>query len=445
MVVLLSILSLLILLILLQFIQVYKNHEGGFEGVGGESGRQNTEVAVLLTKMIFMKSRLNSGLWSENMGDFSRVASVSDNKKNRSKKVDDVAKGDLYNSKPSVKVVNRTRFDPINFTKNLFLERLIGLFSKDKSLLIAGMVLGIDGEFSKTLDHSFEITGMQHVLVASGSNVALVVASLLFVLRRFWRSRWVLCLGGLLGTWIYALAVGLEPPILRAAIMSSVSLLSFAQRKQYRSWWGIVWVVAIVSIWSPDMWESLSFQLSLAATLGVIFVYPLISRGEGWLSLLETGSVVRIVDDFQKVTEKSSMVEFWDFVRQPFVESFYMTVAAQSLIIPLLFFYFGKVSVVSFVANTFLLWLVPIVTLLGFVFLLFTIVAYFLPIINLLVVGVITPMLWLVCELFIRGITFFGEFESGVIELSFSKWQVVGWWVGIVMASWFYGHMAKSK
>mgnify|MGYP001589380587 FL=1 len=132
---------------------------------------------------------------------------------------------------------------------------------------------------------------------------------------------------------------------------------------------------------NPEYIFDISFQLTFAATLGV---------------LLFTKALERRLNKFPK----------W------FSETLATTLAAQVLVIPLLFYYFGTVSLLSPLVNTLVLWTIPISTVLGFAFLGLTFISNFLA--NLSSYLLILPLTF-----FTAAVDFFGSFK--VFVLNFEK------------------------
>lgn len=209
-------------------------------------------------------------------------------------------------------------------------EGLKIIHSPDNLRFIRGLVLGEKSSEAGYMT-AFENAGMLHVLVASGFNIALVASATLVFVRNFPRvQRFFLVLGSI---WGYAAYLNFEPPLLRAASMFSLLLcLQFfgIRTKKSRVLLG---AMAMILWFQPDLISSLSLWLSSLATLGIFVFAQRLS-----LFWQEGGA------------EKG--------IFKIFLEESATSFSAQSLIFPLLVWFFHSVNLVSFLANPVMLpWL----------------------------------------------------------------------------------------
>ncbi|MFN8614340.1 MAG: ComEC/Rec2 family competence protein [Vampirovibrionales bacterium] len=161
---------------------------------------------------------------------------------------------------------------------------------KQAALVMAGMVLGNRvAPLESGVKAQFAHTGLIHVLAASGFNVG-IVAGVAWWLLQWVRGGWRLLHrpAVTLVVLLYVLLAGAAPSVLRAATMVWVGLwLPVLARR-----WGIAttaWSplmllgvgVWLLLLWRPMLAYSLSFQLSVAATVGILTMVPPLHR---WLS-----------------------------------------------------------------------------------------------------------------------------------------------------------------
>ncbi len=161
--------------------------------------------------------------------------------------------------------------------------------------IVRAMVLGDRAGLDAETEETFRVSGTYHVLALSGAQVALVAGLLL------WGARWMraslgvetaLTVGGVL---LYALFVGGDVPVLRAALMATVLLIGRAL--------GLVGDAAnllglaalLLLVYRPSWTGDVGFQLSFAATLSIILITPLVSplfgRLPRWLGLSLAASI----------------------------------------------------------------------------------------------------------------------------------------------------------
>lgn len=148
----------------------------------------------------------------------------------------------------------------------------------DEEGLVRAMVLGDRAGLSEDAGEAFRIAGTYHVLAISGAQVALVAGLLLLVLRRL---RW-----GPLGTALamaaavslYALFVGADPPVTRAALMAICLALGKAVDLDGDASNLLGFAACLLLVHQPSAIGDVSFQLSFGATLGILLLARPVAR-----------------------------------------------------------------------------------------------------------------------------------------------------------------------
>jgi competence protein ComEC len=152
----------------------------------------------------------------------------------------------------------------------------------DRSLLL-GVVLGDDSAQSDELREAFRASGLSHLLAVSGENVAFVLALASPLLRRVGlRWRWWLTLG-LLG--FFGLLTRWEPSVLRAGAMAALACTTSTLGRPASRLRLLALAVSGVVLVDPLLVQSLGFQLSVGATIGIALLAGPIGRrlpGPSW-------------------------------------------------------------------------------------------------------------------------------------------------------------------
>ncbi len=210
--------------------------------------------------------------------------------------------------------------------------------------LILGMFLGID-ELDKITGFKdrLKTVGLIHVVVVSGFNISLVAQTIFKLVGSRYELKNVLAAELLL--LLYALLTGFEPPVVRALIMASVLMLGKYYGRKVSMLEVLLFSALVMLAVNPIYIESLSFQLSFLCTLGLVcFSGPLQAR------LIKLSFL--------------------------FKEDLITTLAAQSLVWPLISYHFGNVSFISPLVNALVLWTVPLATILSSVFIILTLLQF---------------------------------------------------------------------
>lgn len=307
----------------------------------------------------------------------------------------------------------------------LLTESIIGYLSVTQADLMIGMVFGDQSSLPADISHNLKITGMQHVVSASGTNVGLILQPVIYFCRLFSvlsRLRYLVVMTVI---WSYLIMTGGNPPIVRAVIMATYKLSCEASRRQYQPGFALVLAGLIMLIINPAYLGHLSFQLSIGASIGIIFLLPILSKKS------EHNLVANL--DFLSAHPDYRLTKS---ITQILVDSFYCTLAAQLAITPILFLHHLPVSLISLISNSLLLWLVPLITIFGLAAMILASLAQvgFWPV--WFTLAPLLVILRCLIDLFTNSLSFWGRWEAGVVTLPQSWWLAIGWWGSLVVWAW---------
>lgn len=200
--------------------------------------------------------------------------------------------------------------------------------------LLAGMLIGTREQFSTDFANNLSITGTTHVIAVSGYNISLVITSILS-LSGFVNRKTLLYLS-YVGLIIFLLIVGIDNlPAFRAGIMGFVTLTALLTGRKTTGVFALSMVAALLHLQNPFSYKSLSFQLSFAATAGLM----VLSRN---ISML----LKNILPSFIK-------------------EEFSTTLTALIVTFPITFGNFGKLALYALFTNLLIAPLIPFITFSG--------------------------------------------------------------------------------
>ena len=290
-------------------------------------------------------------------------------------------------------------FKNIFAVKKSFENSLGRSIAQPNAAYISGILLGSRAQIPENLEESFAKTGTTHILAISGFNIAIVAAIisgvfLIFMRRQkaFWFS--------VAGIFLFAILTGAQASVVRASIMGVLVLLAQSAGRFYSIRNSIAFAGAVMVFANPMVLRfDVGFQLSFMATLGLIYVAPLIEPY------------------FSKLPKKYAL-------RNTTV----MTFSAQLMVLPLLIFYFKNLSLVSLPANILILPLVPINMLLGFIA---GLAGMVLPILG----QIIGYAAWLSSSIVIGIVSLFSKPSFASIPVSFNwagvavGYGLILWWV----------------
>lgn len=138
--------------------------------------------------------------------------------------------------------------------------------------LTLGILNGDDSGMTDATRMAFRSAGMSHITAVSGWNVAIVAGLIALLLRRQSPGRWMPVVAGIAGIWSYAFLVGMEPSVLRAGGMATIFLLAHLRGRPGDLLTSLLITTAVMVAVTPKIRFDIGFQLSVAATLGLVLL-----------------------------------------------------------------------------------------------------------------------------------------------------------------------------
>ena len=230
--------------------------------------------------------------------------------------------------------------------KEKSLENIYRLFPDPESSLLAGILLGVDTGLTRELQQAFKNTGTAHIIAISGFNISIIAGLFVTFFSKFLGPRRGALLA-VIGIIFYTILVGGEAAVVRAAIMGSLALFARQIGRRQAALNTLLAVALLMCLWNPLYIWDVGFQLSFFATLGLILYAEPFSQFAN-----------RIITKYFPI----SAAEKFTSLLSEFV---LLTFAAQLTTIPIMAYHFKRISLVSFIANPFILPAQPAVMILG--------------------------------------------------------------------------------
>ena len=146
--------------------------------------------------------------------------------------------------------------------------------SGERRALLAGIVLGEDGGLDSELRDAFEASGLMHLLAVSGQNMAITAVGVVAVARVVGVGRLVGEAVAILVVLAYALAVGWQPSVVRAAVAGVLASLAWIVARPRDRWHALALGALMLHVWMPTSALEPGFQLSFAAVAAIFVVLP---------------------------------------------------------------------------------------------------------------------------------------------------------------------------
>lgn len=230
--------------------------------------------------------------------------------------------------------------------KEKSLANIYRIFPDPESSLLAGILLGVDTGLTRDLQQAFKDTGTAHIIAISGFNISIIAGIFVTLFSRFFGTRWGAALA-VFGIIFYTLLVGGDAAVVRAAIMGSLALFARQIGRRQFALNTLLAVAMFMCLWNPLYVWDVGFQLSFFATLGLILYAEPFSQ-----------FAARVLTRYFPISTVEKVI-------QPLSDFVLLTFAAQLTTIPIMAYHFKRISLVSFIANPFILPAQPAVMILG--------------------------------------------------------------------------------
>ncbi|HVF69304.1 MAG TPA: ComEC/Rec2 family competence protein [Xanthomonadales bacterium] len=236
------------------------------------------------------------------------------------------------------------------FANNLYSKSLPPVSAS----LLSGIVFGGDQGLPKNFMEDLQVSGVVHVIAASGMNVTFVAGAMIGVLGALFKRQIAITIA-IFGVLFYAFISGLEPSIVRASIMAIMAFSAQLLGRQSFALASLFITAFVMLFYSPVLVTDVGFQLSFLATLGILLIKPILSfeRPKGVEKILFSTSSNNKKFDF-------------GFIKHILLsDDVGTTIAAQIATIPVLLAVFGNYGLLSIFINALVLWTVPLLMIIG--------------------------------------------------------------------------------
>ncbi len=150
--------------------------------------------------------------------------------------------------------------------------------------LVRGLLMGDTDLLTAGAEEDLRRAGLAHFIAVSGSNVAMFLIAWWFVTAPIAVRPIPRAIGGIVGLAVFAVVTRWEPSVIRASVMAAVPLLGGLVGIPFDPWMALGTAVTVLLLASGHLAFSVGFQLSVAATAGVLFgVASAKGRKPAWL------------------------------------------------------------------------------------------------------------------------------------------------------------------
>ena len=167
---------------------------------------------------------------------------------------------------------------PIADLRRTVARRLQAAAGAERGGLLAALVLGsAQVQLPVELRQTFRVAGLSHALAASGFHLSVLLGAAMALGRR-WPAPLRLGLS-VLAMLIFVVLAGAQPSVVRAVLMGGMALLIRESGDRAHGFGVLLMALSLMLLVHPSWARSIGFQLSAAATAGLILTSPGLEQG----------------------------------------------------------------------------------------------------------------------------------------------------------------------
>ena len=271
-----------------------------------------------------------------------------------------------------------------------------------------GLLIGQRSTIPKSVSLQLAAVGLTHVVAVSGYNLTIIMRAVRKLLRK--RSKYQSTVASLLLIGIFLLFTGFSASIVRAAIVSILSLWAWYYGRTFRPIVLILLAAVITAgVYPIYLWSDIGWYLSFLAFFGILVLAPLTTK--------------RMYKSRQPKILMTLIIE---------------TSAAQIMTMPIIMYIFGQFSAVALLANVLVVPLVPIAMSLC---LIAGLAGMFVPFMS----GWLALPSRLSLTYMLDVVSLLSRLPRALIQQSITVWQMVLMYCGLIILVIILWHKIKTS
>lgn len=235
-----------------------------------------------------------------------------------------------------IEVVGREE-NYIDKVRHRFSAGIFNALPEPAASFALGLLVGQRSTLPDYLADALMVTGLTHIVAVSGYNLTIIVQAVQKLRAK--RSRYQAAVMALALVLVFVLLVGSSPSIIRASLVSLLSVLCWYYGRRIKPLLLIMLVAAITAMYKPTyLWSDVGWYLSFLAFFGVLVLAPQLTVR------LSTRGAPKLI--------KLIIIE---------------TVCAQIMTMPIILYIFGRTSFLGVAANVMVVPFVPLAMFLSLI------------------------------------------------------------------------------
>ncbi len=214
--------------------------------------------------------------------------------------------------------LDRTILSALTFRKQLEQEMQSLHIEAQDYAVISAMALGDKNALDTETKEVYSVAGASHVLAVSGLHIAIIFQVILLMLGGKRKSRYTI-VASTIAVWAYVVLIGMPASAIRSATMISLYSFGLLSKRPGPPLNILAFAYVLMLLSNPLSLFELSFQMSFLAVASILLLHPLIYR---------------LYTPHHRLTNWA-----WQLLS--------MSVAAQLGTVPIIVYYFGRISCYS--------------------------------------------------------------------------------------------------
>ena len=204
---------------------------------------------------------------------------------------------------------------------------LLNNMSYENQSFVSALIIGDKYDIDKSFDEKVKASGTSHILVVSGMHLVILLGGIKTILERFLYNKYVFFIISLIFVFAFSAVCGFTMSVIRAGVTYLFLSLAplFNRDSDPLNTLGVA--VTTVIMFSPFAIFSVSFQLSVLSTYGILALAPYL-----------TDKILMFI----KIDSK---------IFTALIQGACVTFSATVLTAPITIYYFGFISIVGVVTN----------------------------------------------------------------------------------------------
>lgn len=204
--------------------------------------------------------------------------------------------------------------------KNFVLRQIDRFIPGEAGAVLKGITLGDKSDFTPEMKTMFSRAGISHIVVVSGMHMSILMLFVMYVCKRCGLKKRTRAVAAAVVVFCFMCMVGFTPSVLRAGITCIMAMLALLLRRKKDFLTTMAVAAAAVVLLNPYSLFNISFQLSFAATIGIVYLAEPVKKAVAFLP----DAIAEIVA---------------------------MSIAANIATLPITVWYFSDVSLVAVLSN----------------------------------------------------------------------------------------------